>query len=84
MCKIWRFLGVNEIPSELEQIVCAEMNANPDAEWQAEKSGDLARLIPKGKQGSWQKLFTARDKAIFKDVAGQLLIDWGYEKDLEW
>jgi len=84
MSKIWRFLGVNEIPSELEQKVCAEMNANPDAEWQAEKSGDLARLIPKGKQGSWQKLFTARDKAIFKEVAGQLLIDWGYEEDLEW
>lgn len=84
MCKIWRFLGVKEIPASLEQTICDEMNANPDAEWQAEKSGDLARLIPKGQQGSWQKLFTSRDKAIFKDVAGQLLIDWDYEKDLEW
>lgn len=84
MCKVWKFLGVNDIPVELKEMICAEMTANPDADWQAEKSGDLARLIPKGQQGSWQKLFTPRDKAIFKDVAGQLLIDWGYEKDLEW
>lgn len=84
MSRIWHFLGAIPADTATEKEVQAEMNANPDADWQAEKSGDLARLIPKGKQGSWQKLFTARDKAIFKEVAGQLLIDWGYEKDMEW
>jgi hypothetical protein len=60
------------------------MSANPDKEWQKEKSGDLAQYIPKGQQGTWQNLYTARDKALFKQVAGELLIKWRYEKDLEW
>lgn len=84
MSKVWRFLKVNDIPVSVKDAVEQEMSANPDAEWQAEKSSDLARLIPKGQQGGWQKLFTARDKAIFKEVAGELLIHWKYEKDLEW
>ncbi len=84
MCKIWRFLRVQEIPEDVKVVIDGEMHANPDAEWQAEKSSDLARLIPKGQQGSWQKLFTPRDKAIFKEIAGELLIQWKYEMDLEW
>lgn len=84
MCKIWRCLGADNFSPELEKTVLDEMHANPDAEWQAEKSGDLAQFVPKGQQGSWTNLFTKRDRQIFKEIAGQLLIDWKYEKDLEW
>jgi len=38
----------------------------------------------KGQIGSWKKSFTPEHKAAFKRVAGQLLIDLGYEKDLNW
>jgi hypothetical protein len=34
--------------------------------------------------GEWRTHFTEDDKAIFKQVAGQLLIDLGYEKDFNW
>jgi hypothetical protein len=37
-----------------------------------------------GKTGEWKKHFTEEHKKIFKDVAGNLLIKLGYEKDGEW
>lgn len=37
-----------------------------------------------GKTGEWKKYFTDQHKKIFKDVAGDLLIKLGYEKDSEW
>jgi hypothetical protein len=37
-----------------------------------------------GKTGEWKKHFTPEHKKIFKDVAGELLIRLGYEKDLDW
>jgi hypothetical protein len=37
-----------------------------------------------GKTGEWKKHFTANHKKIFKDVAGDLLVRLGYEKDNEW
>ena len=37
-----------------------------------------------GKTGEWKKHFTDEHKKIFKDVAGDLLIRLGYEKDNNW
>ena len=37
-----------------------------------------------GKTGEWKKHFTDEHKKIFKDVAGDLLIRLGYEKDNDW
>ena len=37
-----------------------------------------------GKTGEWKKYFTEEHKKIFKDVAGDLLIKLGYEKDNDW
>jgi len=37
-----------------------------------------------GRTGEWRKHFTAEHKKIFKDVAGDLLIRLGYEKDNNW
>ncbi len=37
-----------------------------------------------GKTGEWRKHFTDEHKKIFKDVAGDLLIKLGYEKDGNW
>lgn len=84
MCKIWQFLGADKPDKKLRATLDTEMTSNPDKEWQHEKSGDMAQFIPKGQQGSWQNLFTAKDKELFKQVAGEQLIKWGYEKDLEW
>jgi hypothetical protein len=84
MTKIWKFLGVKRISKTLEKAIKAEMFSNPDEEWQAQRNEGIASFLPKGQAGNWQRLFTARDKAVFKEVAGEMLVRWGYEKDLDW
>jgi sulfotransferase family protein len=84
LTRLWEFLGVKEISSSLEQKIKAEMGSNPDEEWQAKRNEEIASFLPKGHAGNWERLFTARDKSLFKEVAGEMLIKWKYEKDLNW
>ena len=84
MKKLWFFLGVKDVDPSLEQTVLAEVAINPDEKWQAEKDNSIAPTLEKGKPGAWKNFFTAQDRAIFKEIAGQHLIKWGYEKDLDW
>ncbi len=37
-----------------------------------------------GKTGEWKKYFIDKHKRIFKEVAGDLLVKLGYEKDNDW
>lgn len=84
MARVWNFLGAAPTFTGWKEQVRAEMGRNPDAAWQEEKRGDLARNVSKGQAGSWRELFTAGDKALFNSIAGQTLIDWGYEQDFKW
>ncbi|MDL1944924.1 sulfotransferase [Chloroflexi bacterium CFX2] len=84
MTKIWKFLGVKKISKTLEKAIKAEMSSNPDEEWQAKRNEDIASFLPKGQAGNWQRLFTERNKSVFKEVAGRMLVKWRYEKDLNW
>ncbi len=84
MSKLWKFLGVKKVNRSLEKDIQAEMSSNPDEEWQAQRNGDIASFLPKGQAGNWMRLFTAQDKAIFKEAAGEMLVRWKYEKDLNW
>jgi hypothetical protein len=84
MTKLWKFLSAGKVNKTLEKTIKAEMSSNPDEEWQAERNDSIASFLPKGQAGNWQRLFTARDKSMFKEVAGEVLIKWGYEKDLNW
>lgn len=38
----------------------------------------------KGQPGGWKEYFTERNKALFKELAGDLLVLLGYEKDQSW
>ncbi len=38
----------------------------------------------KGQPGNWKEYFTERNKALFKEVAGDLLVRLGYEEDEHW
>ena len=84
MSKLWKFLGVKKTDKALEKTIKAEMASNPDEEWQAKRNEGIASFLPKGQAGNWQRLFTKKDKSVFKEVAGERLIQWGYEKDLNW
>ena len=38
----------------------------------------------KGRSGGWKNELTEEHKKLFKDIAGKLLIDLGYEKNRDW
>lgn len=84
MTKVWKFLGVKKVSKTLEKTIKAEMSSNPDEQWQAERNEGIASFLPKGQAGNWQRLFTEKDKSVFKDVAGEMLVKWGYEKSIDW
>jgi hypothetical protein len=82
--RVWEFLGVEGASPELEAAIRGELESNPDAEWQSQKESDLSAGLRKGVAGSWRDYFTSEDRQIFKEVAGETLIAWDYEKDLRW
>lgn len=84
MPRLWKFLGVKTINKALENKIKAEMASNPDEEWQAKRDEGIASFLPKGQAGNWQRLFSEKDKAVFKETAGETLVKWKYEKDLDW
>lgn len=84
LSRLWKFLGVKKMGKTLEKKLLAEMSSNPDEEWQTKRNEGIASFLPKGQAGNWQRLFTSRDKALYKEIAGDVLVKWGYEKDLGW
>lgn len=84
LSRLWQFLRVTTIGPELEAVIAAEMQSNPDADWQRQKDRQLAQVLQKGQRGSWRNMLTARDRAIFKEIAAQTLIDWQYETGPDW
>lgn len=84
MSRLWKFLSVKKIDKSLSNKIKAEMKSNPDEQWQAERNQGIASFLPKGQAGNWSRLFTEKDKSLFKEIAGEVLIKWKYEKDLNW
>lgn len=84
LSRLWKFLGVKKVVKTLEKQLLTEMSSNPDEEWQAKRGEDIASFLPKGQAGNWRRLFTEKDKALFKEAAGDALVKWGYEKDNNW
>lgn len=84
LSRLWKFLGVKNVSKELEKQLLAEMSSNPDEEWQAQRNEGIASFLPKGQAGNWRRLFTEKDKLLFKEIAGDVLVKWGYEKDNNW
>lgn len=84
MARLWTFLGVEPSTAGLHESLEVEMAQNPDADWQQQKEASIAGSLSKGRRGTWRELFTPGDRKIFKEAAGQALIDWGYEPSLDW
>jgi len=45
---------------------------------------DATSFFRKGVAGDWRNVFTERDRSIFKEEAGELLVKLGYEEDDGW
>ncbi len=78
LLQTWIFLGADNVGNELDELIDAELNKNPDADWQQEKAGEIASSLKKGSRGSWVQYFTPDDHRVFEAIAGDTLENWGY------
>lgn len=82
LTELFEFLGADTSPEVIDQIVEANRFEKLTGRNRGhESSGSSMR---KGISGDWREVFTERDKNIFKEEAGELLVELGYEKDLNW
>jgi hypothetical protein len=81
--RLLRFVGVEFDEEIIRQ--CVE-NASFESFSGGRSRGeeDHASFFRKGIAGDWRNVFTEKDKQIFKEAAGDLLIRLGYEKDNDW
>lgn len=75
-------LGVNPDATAREEAIEAESFENKTGRMRGQE--DIKRHERKGVAGDWQNHFTDRVKDAFKEKFGQVLIDTGYESDLNW
>jgi hypothetical protein len=80
---ILRFLGADDGEETVKR--CVE-SASFETWTEGRQRGqeDSTAFLRKGVAGDWRSVFTERDKQIFKEAAGDLLIEVGYEKDDNW
>lgn len=81
--RLWNFLGAASDAPDLHLALEAEMQRNPDAEWQQQKAREIAESLQKGRRGTWREMFTQQDRGLFHSVAGSTLHAWGYSLETE-
>lgn len=81
MQRVWACIGADLATPGLQGALTAELEENPDADWQQKKAGDIAQTMQKGKRGSWREMFTTQDRQVFRVIAGETLQKWGYALD---
>lgn len=81
--RLLEFLGVGSDRSIVEHMM---EEASFDKLSGGRKSGaeDPNSFFRKGVAGDWKNYFTEKDRQIFKEEAGELLIRLGYERDMSW
>ena len=68
---LFDFLGINLSETEIQAI-------------RGNLFSDVSPTFRKGKIGEWRKHFDEEIQALFKETAGEMMVRYGYEKDLEW
>lgn len=82
MQRLLRFLGASSGRKRVERCVEAVQFERKTSRKRGEE--DSTSRFRKGISGDWKNVFTERDKSIYKEVAGDLLVQLGYEKDYSW
>ncbi|MBI5934066.1 MAG: sulfotransferase domain-containing protein [Chloroflexi bacterium] len=80
--KIAEYCEMDISKSRLEEIVAKNSFSNKAGRKRGEE--DASSHYRKGISGDWRNHFSDRLKEKFKQAYGQLLIETGYEKDLDW
>ena len=80
--QLLEFLGVDASEQTVERCVSA---ASFERLAGGRRRGqEAASFFRKGIAGDWKNTFTEQDRQDFKTVAGDLLVELGYEKDYNW
>ena len=85
-----RFLGADAGPAVVRRCVDASsferMSGREARRGRSRTRGeeDPSSFFRKGVAGDWANVFTAADRQTYKAVAGALLVDLGYEPDMDW
>jgi hypothetical protein len=78
-----RFLGAYAGEETVKR--CIEMSSFEKwSEGRERGEEDSSAFYRKGIAGDWKNVFTERDKEVFEEAAGELLIRLGYERDGDW
>jgi hypothetical protein len=78
MARLFHFLGASDDKEVVRR--CVDRNRFEKVSGRQEGSEDSTSFFRKGVAGDWQSVFTKRDQMIFWRVAGDLLVELGYEK----
>lgn len=81
--KLAEFLGADTGEEAIEQAV-SSASFEKSTKGRQRGQEDASSFFRKGIAGDWKNYFTERDKHIFKEEAGDLLIRLGYEEDYDW
>lgn len=81
--RLFSFLGAASDPKTVAACV-QETSFERRSGGRAPGEEDSRSGVRKGVAGDWKGVFTERDKKVFKRVAGELLVELGYEEDPNW
>jgi hypothetical protein len=81
--RLARFLGADTSEKAVQQAV-GSASFEKLSKGRERGQEDTASFYRKGVAGDWNNHFTERDRQIYKEEAGELLIRLGYERDLDW
>jgi hypothetical protein len=81
--RLLRFLGAAANEEAVKR--CIELSSFERwSEGRERGEEDSSAFYRKGVAGDWRKVFTAENRRVFREAAGELLIKLGYERDNNW
>jgi hypothetical protein len=82
LARLLGFLEADRDPALVERMV--EENSFERITGRKQGQEDPGAFNRKGVAGDWREVFSERDKRVFKEDAGELLVELGYEEDAGW
>lgn len=80
--RLLKFLDARSDDETVER--CVQMTSFEQVSQRKRGEEDSASFFRKGVAGDWKNVFNERDRRVFKEVAGDLLIELEYEQDDDW
>ena len=84
-CEATRLHRIEQIAAHLEvNLSKSEIESKFSSLAMNPEESHTYKMGGKGKRGGWKNIFKQSHKEAFKGVAGNLLVELGYEQDLDW